>query len=145
MDWNQIRERCPSARFVCIAKLLNHRLAFTRKSEHWACGVADAVPQEATDVWGVVYQIEETDTGRLDRSEGYSPGRAHNCYCREERRVLADGEPGKPMNTWVYFAEKESNPPLPNSRYKGLIVEGGKFWHLPKEYLEKLETIEVAP
>ena len=26
-----------------------------------------------------------------------------------------------------------------------LIVEGAKYWHLPQEYIEGLERIEVAP
>ena len=40
MEWKQMRERCPSAMFVCIAKLKDRRLAFTRKSKDRGCGVA---------------------------------------------------------------------------------------------------------
>jgi len=46
LDFAQMRDRCPSALFVAIAKLPDHRLAFTRKSIKRACGVADAVPEE---------------------------------------------------------------------------------------------------
>jgi len=145
MDWEQMRERCPSARFVCVAKLPDHRLAFTRRSVKHDCGVADAVPDPNHEIWGVVYEINETDLGRLDKSEGFSPGRAKNSYVREERHVLAEGDPDKPMATYVYFARREAHPPLPNAEYKRLIVEGAKFWHLPADYVAELERIEIAP
>lgn len=144
LDWPQIRERCPSARFVAVAKLKDHRLDFTRKSTIRGCGVADAVPDPGHAVWGVVYQIDERDIGSLDRSEGFSPRRAENSYTREEHHVFADGDEENPLTVSIYFATKESNPPLPSAEYKGLIVCGAKFWHLPQDYIDKLERIEVA-
>jgi hypothetical protein len=45
MDWNQMRERCPSSRFVGIAVLRDHKLAFTRKSLKRGCGVADLIAE----------------------------------------------------------------------------------------------------
>ena len=139
-----MRERCPSAKFVCVAKLPEHRLAFTRRSINRICGVADAVPSGGREVWGVVYEISETDVGRLDRSEGFSPGRAQNAYTREERHVLSEGDPNKPVAVWVYFAQRETNPPLPNTEYKRLVLEGAKFWHVPSDYIAELEKIETA-
>ncbi len=70
MDWAQMRERCPSARFVGVARLPDHRLAFTRESVHWGSGVADALRESGRKLWGVVYEITDSDVGRLDRSEG---------------------------------------------------------------------------
>lgn len=145
MDWAQMRERCPSARFVCVAKLQGHRMAFTRRSQIRNCGVADAVPDPRRDVWGVVYEISERDTANLDASEGFSPARARNSYTREERHVLTDGDDKKLLAVWVYFAQAEPNPPLPNTEYKSLIVEGARFWHLPPAYIAELEAIETAP
>ena len=69
MDCEQMRERCPSTRFVCVAKLPNHRLAFTRKSTRRNCGVADAVKAEGNEVWGVVYEIDDIDLPKLDSLE----------------------------------------------------------------------------
>lgn len=43
LDWHQMKKRCPYARFRCVAKLPNHRLAFTRKSRTRGCGVSDVV------------------------------------------------------------------------------------------------------
>lgn len=143
LDWAQMRRRCPSARFVCVAKLPDHRLAFTRKSRDRDCGVADVVPEASAEVWGAVFEIDDRDVGSLDASEGFSPGRTQNSYTREERHVFSDGNAEEALTASVYIARKESHPPLPNSAYKGLIVEGAKFWHLPAHYVAELEKIEI--
>jgi len=144
MDWAQMRQRCPSARFVFVAKLTNHRLAFTRKSQNRQCGVADAAPKRGSRIWGVVYEIEEREVGQLDRSEGFRPGRAGNAYTRKERHVIVGGDENKPMAVWVYFAKRQPEPPPPNAKYKRQIIEGAKFWRLPDRYIRELENIEVA-
>jgi gamma-glutamylcyclotransferase (GGCT)/AIG2-like uncharacterized protein YtfP len=143
MDWGQMRERCPSARFVCVAELRDHRLAFTRNSQNRGCGVSDAVPERGHHVWGVVYQIDDREIGYLDQAEGFRPGRSENAYIREERHVYSDGNEQRPLSVFIYFAERQENPSLPNAEYKRLIVEGARYWHLPDAYIQELEQIEV--
>lgn len=145
LDWTQIKSRCPSARFVCKAILKDHELAFTRRSKERGCGVADVLPATNRVVWGVVYQISELDIGQLDKSEGYRPERPRkdNSYVREERHVYAEGDSQKPLSVSVYVANKQENPPLPIQKYKMLIVNGAKFWHLPEDYIQELEQIKV--
>lgn len=147
MDCSQMRERCPSAQFVCVAQLKDHRLAFTRKSVKRGCGVSDVIPDRGHDVWGVVYEIDDGDLGRLDKCEGFVPGRRRedNAYFREERHVYRDGNGDDPLAVLIYFAIQQPNPPLPNDNYKRLIVVGARHWHLPEDYIRQLEQIEVAP
>lgn len=146
LDWSQMRERCPSAQFVCKAMFKAHRLAFTRSSKK-GFGVADVVHENEKDVWGVVYQISEVDIGQLDKYEGFKPGRTRdeNSYVREERHVYADGDTERPLLVSVYIANREDNPPPPNYKYKMLILNGAKFWHLPEGYIQELEQIKVEP
>jgi hypothetical protein len=66
MDWAQMKERCPCAKFVCGAKLPSHRLAFTRMSVRRGCGVADILRDETQDVWGVVSELPENELKNLD-------------------------------------------------------------------------------
>ena len=66
MNWPQMRERCPSTRFVGTALLPNYRMAFTRnwiKSE--TAALADALPAHGQKMWGVVYELSERDIGEL--------------------------------------------------------------------------------
>jgi gamma-glutamylcyclotransferase (GGCT)/AIG2-like uncharacterized protein YtfP len=144
MNWQQMRERCSSARFVGIASLPDHKLAFTRKSVKRRCGVADAVREDGKKIWGVVYEIAGLDVGKLDVCEGYRRGREKNSYWRRECLVFLDGDQQRPLTAFSYFGDPQSNPPLPNQEYKQLIVSGARHWHLPDGYVRDLEAIEVS-
>ena len=144
MNWNQMRERCPSSRFVGIVVLRDYKLAFTRGSVNRRCGVADVVAEDEAQVWGVVYEIADVDVGKLDASEGFRPGRDKNSYHRRECLVFLDGEDQRPLTVSAYFGDPQPTPPLPNAAYKNLILTGGRHWHLPEEYIRELEQIEVS-
>ncbi|MBI4529300.1 MAG: gamma-glutamylcyclotransferase [Deltaproteobacteria bacterium] len=136
MNWMQMTQRCPSARFVSVARLKDHRFAITRQSRRRKCGTADVLPEYGSDVWGVVYDIDDSELSVLD---GFEDG-----YGREKMHVDPTGDGGRPIQAWVYIAEKEASAPLPNGTYKRLILEGARHWKLPQAYVEMLEDIEVA-
>ena len=146
MDFKQMRQRCPSAQFVAVAKLPNHRLEFTRESKKWQCGVSDVVESSREDVWGVVYDITETEFASLDQDEGFRPGRAksENSYNREQRHVFRDGDENQAILVWIYIGNHQSDPPLPNTAYKQQLVNGAKYWHLPPTYIAKLKKIKTS-
>lgn len=144
MDWAQMKARCPSVNFVGVARLADHRLAFTRKSVNRGCGVADVVRETGRSVWGAVFQLSELDVGALDKSEGYRPGREKNSYWRRECIVFEDGDEHRPVTAQTYFADPQPNPPLPNEAYKALILAGARYWYLPADYIAELEAIEVS-
>lgn len=145
LDWDQMRGRCPSAKFCAIAVLPDHRLAFTRRSKCRDCGVADVVPAKGHNVWGVVYEISEQDIGSLDKSEGYRPGRAENAYDRREHKVFKSDDEQSALRVLIYFANQQENPPLPNQEYKDQILKGARFWQLPRGYIrDVLEPIKVC-
>ena len=145
MDFEQMQQRCPSAQFVAVAELTNYALKFTRLSKDRDCGVADVIPEQGKNAWGVVYDIARMDVDRLDKAEGFRPGRplSANSYVRKKRRVYRDGDHDKPIIVWIYLANRQKNPPRPNAEYKKLLVDGAKFWNLPEAYRAELEQIEV--
>lgn len=144
MEWHQMRTRCPSAKFVGVAVLGDHRIAFSRASKKRRCGVAGAVYDAGKEIWGAVYEIDDRDIGSLDLSEGYQPGRGKNSYQREQRHVYLDDDLETPLSVEVYFAIPEPDPPLPDQEYKDLILAGARFWHLPEDYIrDVIERIEV--
>jgi len=91
LDWEQMRNRCPSASFFCVAVLPGCRLDFTHYSEarNRNCWVADIVADVNEKVWGVVYCIDKSDIGNLDKHEGYKLQRVKNIYSRREIRNLS--------------------------------------------------------
>lgn len=143
LDFDQMRSRCPSAQFVAIARLPGYRLAFTRNSPKRGCGVADVVEDPGQCVWGAVYYIAEVDLGRLDKHEGFRPGRpiSENAYNREERHVWRAGDRDEPLLVRLYIANPENNPPLPSAAYRRQIVKGAESWGLPPDYVRSLKTI----
>ncbi len=145
LDRNQMRLRCGSARFLCVAKLDNHRLAFTHRSIYRKCGTADALPSKGHEVWGVVYQIHEADVRALDKREGFDANRspALNAYTRAECRVYRDGKEHLPMKVQTYFVAKPGEL-APNAAYRDLIVNGARFWKLPAWYIKQIEGILVT-
>ena len=145
LDWTQMQQRCPSARFVCVARLADHKLAFTRHSDRRGCGVADVVEAAGSDVWGVVYHLDEQDFGPLDGYEGYVPGASGNAYDRIELQVLQDGNTGRPLRAWIYVVCDKSDREHPTSaEYKRLVTEGARYWKLPPSYIAQLDAIPVA-
>lgn len=144
LDWKQIRDRCPSAKFVCTANLPEHWLDFTRKSskKDREGGVADVISDPHQAVWGVVYHVDETDVGRLDRSEGFRPNRPveQNSYVRVSSHVFKEGNEEDRLVVFYYVANKQDGWPfMPHPNYKRLIIAGARFWHLPDPYVEALE------
>jgi len=125
---------------------MDHKLAFTRKSRNWKCGVADVIPANGEAVWGVVYSINEIDLSALDRREGFRSGRRRerNSYEREEKIVLLNGDSRHPITAHAYVIWKKDGPFLPSREYLRKILEGAAYWHLPQEYLRHIEAIETS-
>ncbi len=145
LDCRQMRDRCRSSRFISIARLEGHRLAFSRKSINRKCGVADVVEASRESVWGVVYEIADGDVARLDIDEGFRAGRATNSYERVFKEVvLVDFGGGRAVRVETYVAKPQPQPPLPNRAYMEQVISGARFWNLPAQYIERLERVEVA-
>jgi gamma-glutamylcyclotransferase len=143
MDPDQMTERCSSTIFVGIALLPDHRLDFTRKSDHRGCGVAGVVEAPGEGVWGVVYEIDDAEVKKLDQHEGYKPGRRKNDYTRRKVSVLQGGVSGDSVTAEAYFATPQPNPPKPNGAYKAQLLKGARHWGLPPEWVGLLERIET--
>ena len=140
-----MKQRCPLAKFVCRAKLPAHRLAFTLKSTKRDCGVADVLPDQAKEVWGVVYELQDDELKNLDKREDYRPGKPYDQskYTREDHYVLREGDAEQLLLVALYRGHPQLDPPLPRNDYKELIVNGAKHWNLPAEYTRKLESIQT--
>jgi len=81
---------------------------------------------------------------KLDKSEGYLPGRETNSHFRREYVVLHNGDNQQLLTIFVYFGDPIPNPPLPNIDYKNLIVSGAQYWNLPEAYVRELQAIKVS-
>lgn len=135
MDPRQIRQRCPSSRFVSTAILRNHGLAFTLRSKRRRCGVANVLPAVGHDVHGILYRINgPRDWQVLDAAEGYKPERRRgNRYRRTLHKVYKPSHPDAVLS-WIYQGIVEDAPPPPNAAYLGQMLAGADHWGLPETY-----------
>lgn len=141
LDKVQFIKRCKSAKFISIASLKGYQIAFTRESKIGEYAVADVVKKKDSEVWGVIYEISEEDSGNLDECEGYIPVREKikNCYNREIIEVFENGDLSKPKKVSIYIAVKQKNPGLPNKQYLDYILRGARHFGLPTDYIQRLE------
>jgi gamma-glutamylcyclotransferase (GGCT)/AIG2-like uncharacterized protein YtfP len=136
MNWPQMQRRCPSARFVCIARLPGHQFAIARHSRLRNCGTANIFPEAESTVWGIVYEVSESDMLMMDAFEdGYSRYQ-HSVYSFEPNSSV--------LEAIVYIAPKEISVPLPNAEYKRLMLEGARHWQLPTDYCAMLAQLKAA-
>jgi gamma-glutamylcyclotransferase len=135
MDEGVMQSRCPAHRFVGVARLDDHRLAFTRRSVRTGTGVADVVSAPGQTVWGVLYELDAEGMRALDRKEG--TGWA---YKRQQCRVhlLADGSEHDGITYTVLRREPEEVPP--SRAYLERLITAARRRGLPERYIATLTS-----
>jgi len=141
MDEQRVKaaNRCPDARFIFNAVLPEHRLVFARGGDAGTCA-ADAVPDSGSSVWGVVYDITDSDRRQLDAREG---GGIRG-YRPKEVLVHPHGDTEQRLMVLTYSASDATDIQQPPSReYLDHVLRGARRWGLPADYIAQLERIEV--
>jgi gamma-glutamylcyclotransferase len=136
MDSRVMQQHCPGHRFQGIAYLEAHRLSFTRRSVRTGGGVADVVKSAGDHVWGVLYELEESDLRCLDHKEGNGIAYQRQLYpvCRQEGRGS--------LEAVVYTViERESMEVPPTRLYARGLLQAASDRALPDAYIEWLTDL----
>ncbi len=136
MEKEQMQRRCPNHKFVSVARLDHYTLAFTRYSDRWDGGVADLLPERGKVVHGVLYEITLEDLKLLDQYTGYP-----HCYLRGD--VILETTSKEKLPAMTYFAVRQGVL-KPSRRYLEQILKGARSYHLPKDYIHFLKSIETV-
>lgn len=135
MPTARIQERCPSARFVGVAELPGYQLRWHKRSQDGS-GKCDIVRanQQGTSVFGVLYEIANSEKADLDRAEGLGSG-----YDETEIEVHRGVER---LIVKAYVASSDAVFPTlrPYTWYRALAVAGAKEHGLPTDYIAGLES-----
>ncbi|XP_076680046.1 gamma-glutamylcyclotransferase [Andrena cerasifolii] len=135
----------PTAEHKDIGLLKNFRLDFATHSKRWGGCSATIVPTENYNVWGVVWELHESNMSTLDSQEGV----ANKLYF--PLMVDVETSSGEILKCRVY--QQHNNPGehvklrlLPNHRrpsplYLETILKGAQESQLPADYIKFLETI----
>lgn len=139
LDIERLRMHCPSARLVSIARLAEHRLAFSIESKrNWHGGVADIRPSTGGEVWAALWLIDAAEGGPLDEQEGVF--REPPAYRRVTVEVTTPaGDVVRCRSYQVVAPDPKGFAPSP--AYKQTILRGARALGLPAGYVADLERL----
>ena len=138
LDLPQMKRRCPSSKLISKGSLSGYRLTFNRFSSGWGGGVADVIQEQGSEVWGLVFEISDSDLERLDRYEG--------CYKEqtslyERWKAVIDIPNGQVCDVWVYTVVEKQKFVPPTSEYLQIIKDAAVKWNFPKSYQDDWHLI----
>lgn len=137
MNINRLKERVPSAVKVCNASVEGYKFSFNKRSNVDGSAKGNIHPtNDVTDkVWGVVFEIAESDKSGLDEVEGL--GKGYN-----EQQIDLFDDKGNAIQAQVYVADAAAinNEILPFEWYKAFVVTGAEQNNLPADYTETLKN-----
>ncbi|WP_439554703.1 gamma-glutamylcyclotransferase family protein [Dyadobacter sp.] len=137
MSTNRLKDRVPSAQFSAIGKVMGHQLRLQKISKKDGSAKADCFETGITtdEVWGVIFEIDDSEKKELDKAEGLGNG-----YNQKSVKVLVDKAE---IAALVYYADYESiNPNLmPYNWYLAHILAGANEHNLPADYIKLLQEI----
>jgi gamma-glutamylcyclotransferase (GGCT)/AIG2-like uncharacterized protein YtfP len=125
MDLFQMSNRCPASATTSTAELFHHRFIINAR------GVATVVPDPASTVYGMLWQLTPEDEHSLDRYEGVERGVYRKAFVEV---VTHDGKKTKAL---IYLA-KNTKPGKPKPGYMERILSGAEECGLPQAYIDQL-------
>ena len=145
MNPGQMAERCPQARTIGVARLVDYCLCFPRMSRARNCASAGIEPRPGNAVWGVLYDVPEADVPVLNYHEGYEPNGPVelNRHILREVTVLRMGGSER-VKAMTYFAVPDGTMTPPSAAYMAAIIDGALYHGLPKAYIAALELVRTA-
>jgi gamma-glutamylcyclotransferase (GGCT)/AIG2-like uncharacterized protein YtfP len=140
LDLSQMKRRCPSSKLISKGSLPGYRLTFNRFSNGWGGGVADVIQDQDSKVWGLVFEISDSDLERLDRYEGYHKDQT-SMY--ERWKAVIDTPNGQISDVWVYTVVEKQKFVSPTLEYSQIIKDAAVRWKFPKVYQQALERASI--
>jgi gamma-glutamylcyclotransferase len=102
-----------------------------------AGSAANIVPDDSTEVIGVLFEITSADLDHVDFTEGVLIG--------NYRRVSVQAHPLRPdtppLTAFTLASDRRDPRAKPTTRYMSLLIEGALEHGLPEDYVEFLRSI----
>ena len=120
-----------------IARLRDYRFAFNIADTKAAEVYGNLMPQDGSEIWGVLYECGRADIEKLDQFEDL----ASSLYSRQ--RIVVVMQSQKPVEAEAYFAGRASAGPeqRPSAEYARKIISGAREHGLPPHYVNQLEEL----
>ena len=136
---SQMLRLCPGHKHLGVARLDNHRLAFTLPDTEWQGGVADVIASAGDAVWGALYRLPATDLPSLDAYEGYEPSGPEEANEYVRRLVtVTTGVEQRAVQAWCYFVRAPCGHVAPSAIYRAALIDGALERGLPADYIRAM-------
>jgi len=136
MSLKRLKARVPSATKITNGYVEGYELKCVKRSIDGSGKATIIKTNNIKDkVWGVVFEIDESEKPKLDRFEGLNNGYYES--------IIVIKTYDNAYSAQIYIADdKAINYELnPYEWYKAFILSGAKENDLPENYVKKLETI----
>lgn len=144
---NLLRQRLqlsnPSARFVAVAELKDHKLDFNclgiePQRMRWRGGAASIREEPGNSVWGCVWRLGNEHLQTLDRQE----------LVYDAKEVTVTTADGREYHCRTYqlpakYFEDEGPNNKPSPMYMDIILKGAVQNKLPGTYVDFLKSVET--
>ena len=140
MNQEQIVSRCNHSKFMSIATLPDHGVAFFGNSDKWDGALESLIDQPSNVTWGVVYEISSTDMDYLDV---FHAARLDGTGITFQYPVDVTGTDGKVYPAYTYRKSALSDPNLPSREYLDYIIASAVSYCFPIEYIKQLQDIKA--
>lgn len=135
LDPAQMRQRCPHSPVRGTGWLPGWRLTFGGEDLGWDGALATIVPDHASRVFVLVYDLDRFDEANLDMWEGADS----RLYAKLHLRVVTlDGD----LLAWAYVLDGYEGG-LPSERHLNLIIEGAERAGAPDDYVVELRKMST--
>lgn len=132
-------DRCPNARYIFNALLPGHRLVFSHRTDSGS-GAADLTHDPTSSVWGVVYDITDSDRKQLDSRDVVS----HRASRPKEVLVHPHGDKDQRVMVVTYGLFDSAAQQLSPARdYMERIIQAARHRGFPAEYISQLQRIKT--
>lgn len=137
MSIRRLHQRVPSACFVAVATLLNHKLKFHKVGFKDGSGKCDAMKTGDTEdfILGVVFEIKKSEKTDLDRNEGLGFG-------YDEKSVIVTSIENENIEAITYYATNIDASVKPYHWYKEHVLRGARENGLPESYIQTIARVE---
>lgn len=125
-------ERAPHSPMAGTGWLLGWRLTFGGEDIGWEGALATIVEDPGSEVFVVLYDVNEPDEAQLDRWEG-AELQLHN-----KIRLRVQTLEGSVL-AWLYVLDAYEGG-LPSARYIGVVADAAEAAGAPADYVQALRT-----
>jgi gamma-glutamylcyclotransferase (GGCT)/AIG2-like uncharacterized protein YtfP len=138
MDVRHMKGRVPDARVVGPGRLDGFRMAFDVYSTEWEGGAANLQTDQERHVWGVLWEVPDSEAGGLDAFQGHP-----TFYRRED--VVVEGADEQVIARTYRVAHQEGTYVRPTDEYLRLLGAAIRIQGLPPEALDMVDEAARPP